>query len=334
MSELTSLKLKRFAGKVGVDVLGVAPIERFEGAPFERHPATMYPDVKSVISIGCRITRGSMRGIEEGTEWGAYNYMSYGGINTMFSVIAQRELSRFIEDHGYEAVPFIHHSVKYCGHPVAPGKPTPELQLNERMAAVACGLGEIGYSRMFLSSRFGPAIRVFPILTNAELKPDPMVEPRTICDGCKLCVKGCPPSAISGKETESVTIAGRTYEMATMDMIRCAWCHHGGMAAMSPFISEDVLDHGKPMGLYHEKLMAEPFAAGHNKQLRHVAICGAAGCIRACMIHLEERGRITQTFKTPFRLRKPWWPLSPTGKSSQGTGRRKSSAKAVKRTKN
>jgi hypothetical protein len=144
VSELTSEKLKRFAGKVGVDVLGVAPIERFEGAPPHRHPAALYPDVKSVITIVFRITRGSLRGIEEGTDWSIYNFMSYGGINMIFSLIAQRELSRFIEDHGYEALPFIHSSAKRWGQPVAPGKPAPDPLLNARMMAVGCGLGEIG----------------------------------------------------------------------------------------------------------------------------------------------------------------------------------------------
>lgn len=321
MLDLTSEKLKKFAGTVGVDVLGVAPIERFEGAPWERHPARMYPDVQSVITIGFRITRGSLRGIEEGTEWGAYNFMSYGGINMIYSVIAQRELSRFIEDHGYEAMPFIHASIKGCGRPVAPGKPVPEVQLNERMLAVAAGLGEIGYSRMFLSTRFGPAIRVFPILTNAELQPDPMVR-KPICDRCMRCVKECPVGAISATETETVAIAGHTYEMAKMDMLKCAWCHHGGMAAMSPFISRDILVKGKPIGLYHEKLLEVPFYGSHNKQLRHFAVCGAAGCVRACMIHLEERGRISQVFKTPFRVRPPWWPLSPVAGPVRAVRRR------------
>ena len=36
------------------------------------------------------------------------------------------------------------------------------------------------------------------------------------------------------------------------------------------------------------------------------AIDGARGCIRACMIHLEQQGKLGNTFKQPFRRRKPW----------------------------
>ncbi len=36
------------------------------------------------------------------------------------------------------------------------------------------------------------------------------------------------------------------------------------------------------------------------------ALEGAKGCIRACMVHLEEQGRVKNAFKEPFRRRKPW----------------------------
>ena len=32
---------------------------------------------------------------------------------------------------------------------------------------------------------------------------------------------------------------------------------------------------------------------------------GSCGCIRACMVHLEERAKLTQGFRNPFR--KPGW---------------------------
>jgi hypothetical protein len=36
------------------------------------------------------------------------------------------------------------------------------------------------------------------------------------------------------------------------------------------------------------------------------AICGGRGCMRACMIHLEQSGRLDNKFKQPFRRRPPW----------------------------
>ena len=36
------------------------------------------------------------------------------------------------------------------------------------------------------------------------------------------------------------------------------------------------------------------------------AICGGQGCIRACMISLEKRGVLKNSFVKPFRKKKPW----------------------------
>ena len=48
-----------------------------------------------------------------------------------------------------------------------------------------------------------------------------------------------------------------------------------------------------------------PSAEGNRNYHYTAAICGAA-CIRTCMIHLEEQGKLTDKFHTPFRIRKPW----------------------------
>ncbi len=309
MGNLTSAKLKSFAEKVGVDVTGVASIDRFEGAPAERHPASLYPDAKSVITIGFRITRGSLRGIEEGSDWSAYNFMSYGGIVMLYSVIAQREISRFIEDFGYEAVPYMHTGAKELGSPVERGRPRPDIKLNERFLAVAAGLGEIGYSRMFLSPVFGPAIRVFPILTDAPLKPDPVFK-KSVCDECGICLAECPSGALNAEDSEDIKIVGQTYRTAGLDLAKCAWSHHGGQRAVSPFTPYDIEVEGYP--LYNEKLLKVPYYGVHDKQMGHLAVCGALGCIRGWLIHLEEKKKIFRTFKNKFRRRKPWWPLAPS----------------------
>lgn len=65
--------MKSFSKEHRVDLLGIAPIERFNDAPPEHHPASIFPEARSVIVIGKRILRGSLRGIEEGTHFTAFN---------------------------------------------------------------------------------------------------------------------------------------------------------------------------------------------------------------------------------------------------------------------
>jgi len=62
-------KLKGFAKEIKVDFIGVASIDRFKGIDPQDHPESIFPEVKSVIVVGKRVTRGALRGIEEGTQF-------------------------------------------------------------------------------------------------------------------------------------------------------------------------------------------------------------------------------------------------------------------------
>ena len=43
-----------------------------------------------------------------------------------------------------------------------------------------------------------------------------------------------------------------------------------------------------------------------NVHHHNAALEGARGCIRACMVHLEETGVLKKQFVNRFRTRKPW----------------------------
>ena len=245
--KLTSRMLKEFAARLGaggggVEILGVANIERFAEAPERMHPKNIFPDCRSVISIVQPIPRSTYRGITEGTYWPNYTYYSYNRLNTLFRPMLTYEVARMIEDHGYEAVP-VYPGVPetYPNHPepVAPGRPAPDVQLNIRIAAMACGLGEIGWSKVFIHPVFGPRVRIGNILTDAELEPDPILEPGTLCKRCMKCVKDCPGCAIPDKgelPTVKIHIDGREYEWGDVHMGRCTATHHGINYKASPFL--------------------------------------------------------------------------------------------------
>ena len=72
MKKLTSAMIKARAKEIGLDDIGIAPIERYKDAPPTMNPANYFPGAKSVIVTVQRITRGSYRGIEEGTHWNNY----------------------------------------------------------------------------------------------------------------------------------------------------------------------------------------------------------------------------------------------------------------------
>lgn len=325
---LTSDLVKRVAKECGADLVGIGSMDRFEGAPKQYDPRYIFPDAKVIIGLGFRIHRGLLRGIEEGTYFAGYPAMGYANINDVYAPMVLRTVGNLLEDSGYEAVLYQNTSVRLgcgVGKAVAPDMPKPDVFLHFRIAAVICGMGEIGYSKLLLSPRFGPRQRLAFIITDAPLEPDPIYDGPPLCDRCMLCVKECPANAISATNTVKVTIAGREFEWGEIDATKCAAVYQAGTPEYSPFMPDDVarvissIIGATPQDANSEALTSYtgdiwsylrnnmPYIRNAWESYHHpAAICGGRGCIRACMIHLEREGKITNQFKSPFRKRKPW----------------------------
>ncbi|MFH1970686.1 MAG: 4Fe-4S binding protein, partial [Verrucomicrobiota bacterium] len=181
-----------------------------------------------------------------------------------------------------------------------------------RIAAYLCGLGEIGYSKMFLSPQFGPRNRVGIVITDAKLKPDPIYNGPKLCNRCMACVQACPGNAIHAKKTVKVKLAGRDVKWGELDCNACTIAFCGGLATDEP-VSEDE----RYMGGYGN-VRSAPWSPFYKKPANVYntgqAVCGGRGCMRACMISLEKRGVLQNKFKEKFRRRKPWsvdWSTTP-----------------------
>ena len=61
--------LRQWADDLGLDLIGVAPISRYENVAPQWNPLSILPTAKSVIAFAREIPRGQFLGIEEGTFW-------------------------------------------------------------------------------------------------------------------------------------------------------------------------------------------------------------------------------------------------------------------------
>ena len=324
---LTSQMVKDWARECGADVVGIGDMNRFEGAPLQSDPRYIFPEAKAIIGLAFRVHRGLYRGIEEGTFFAGLPSMGYANINDVYAPIVLREVGDMIEDHGYEAVLYQNTAVRYgCGQgdPVGPGMPKPDVFLHFRIAAYICGMGEIGYSKVFITPQFGPRQRFAFILTDAPLEPDPIYEGPKLCDRCMRCVSDCPGNAISATETVKVNIDGHEVEWGMLDEQKCSAVFQAGSPEYSPFMPEEIRDAFQKLidtepGEERSQMMSYvgnvwamlrqemPYIKAAWESYHHPgAICGARGCQRACFIHLEEQGKLGNKFERPFRIRKPW----------------------------
>ena len=72
-------------------------------------------------------------------------------------------------------------------------------RFSHKMAATRAGLGWIGKTDLFVSTQFGPRVRLATVLTAQPLTEpaEPMNESR--CGACILCVERCPAQAANGR---------------------------------------------------------------------------------------------------------------------------------------
>ena len=330
---LTAAEVKKFALAQGADLVGIANIERFEGAPVQMDPRQIMPEAHSVMAMAFRVMRGSLRGVEEGTFFSNYSAMGYGGITYLYMPMTVINIARFIEDHGQEAIPYGHQSdwraigqegemrSKYS-RPVAAGRAAPDVMVHLRIASYLAGLGEIGFSKMLLTPKYGPRNRVGIIITEAELEPDPIYAGPPLCNRCMACVEACPGGAIRRDRTVRVTLAGREVEWSDVDMKQCQVCFSGGLPMAEGEQAEEYAD--PAFGRRVKRGPHTPFyKKPRNLYNTGQAVCGARGCTRACMMALEARGVLENKFARPFRRRKPWsvdWSEPDPGEAAGGAG--------------
>ena len=261
--------------KERIDLIGFAGKDRFEGLPARLNPFTIFPEGKTVIMLGKRICRGSLRGVEEGTNFGDYNLFGKVWLEDEFLSMACYGLTNVLEDNGWEAVPVFPNPSELApsGVPVREGTEAPNVFPDFTYAAVACGLCEISFSGIPLSEKFGSRQRFHMIITDAELEPTPIMT-ESVCLKCMKCADACPLGAISKTETREITICGKTMTVAVVDYEKCKICKNG--AAPNRLCSQATPD-------------------------RIAALCN-----RTCMCALEAAERLENRFENQFRTSEVW----------------------------
>ena len=268
-------KILQFAKSEGIDLIGFADRARFDGVEPQKNPFAIFPEAKTVIMVGKRICRGSLRGIEEGTNFGDYQLFGKNWLEDEFLALSAYNLTNFIEENGWEAVPVFPNPTELgpSGVSVAEGRPAPNVYPDFDYAAVACGLCTLSYNGIPFSKEFGSRQRFHMILTDAEIEATPLME-ENICNGCRACADACPLGAISKDETETIEICGKKFTVGKIDYNKCRICQNGAVANR---FSADC----KPDRV-------------------------AALCNRTCMVGLEARDALSKKFENHFRTAEPW----------------------------
>lgn len=230
MLSLTS-ELKAFAIKEGADLVGIAPVSRWEHAPLELSPLGIWPESRSVISIAVNLTDAGKElcdvedpqkaslGAGTGIAWCRLDHVSH-------------RIGKFLQRNGFEAMPVVCTSLwRYRPYKNVDNGNSFLPDISHIHAGVAAGLGEFGYSGLLITPEYGPNVRLATIITDAPLDPDPLYNGPALCDKCMNCVRECKRECAQAlcKEVDGmceVRIEDKVYKYAKINKWRCAWGEH------------------------------------------------------------------------------------------------------------
>lgn len=181
----------------GAALVGVAPLEPLIDRPLrERAVRQAMPGAESVLVFATSFPRGSLDAAKANPRPARFTLHALYAEGEALSLHA----ARLLEREGYSAAlvpPYL---------PVEMGYETLGLvaDVNLKHAAALAGLGSRGASDLLITAEHGPRVRLFGVITDAELEPtrrpgDP-VDHR--CTACGACAKACPGKAIKFKKGE------------------------------------------------------------------------------------------------------------------------------------
>ncbi len=170
--------LKEKLTEKGASLVGFADLRQLE-----------YPTLIGLqygVSIAIAMTPSIVRGISAGVT--LEYYAEYNQLNNKLQELADIGC-RILEEHGYQALGQAATTHTESG--------TYRTALPHKTVATRAGLGWIGKNALLVTQKFGSALRLSSILTNAPLETGIPID-ESACGRCTCCTEACIAQAIKG----------------------------------------------------------------------------------------------------------------------------------------
>ncbi|MBY9003425.1 MAG: epoxyqueuosine reductase [Candidatus Lokiarchaeota archaeon] len=189
MQKLSTTNVVTYMKSVGIEIIGVSPIEPLlTDSRYQKNIERICPNAKCVIVFANTFPQSILDACPENARPARFTLETLYAEGAEISV----KLSRFLEKNGYRGV------IIPAYLPVEMSYKTLGLKgdLNLKLAAVEAGLGSRGISDLLITPNYGPRVRLFGVITDADLKPT-LKNEKNYCTNCKMCIEACPSGAIS-----------------------------------------------------------------------------------------------------------------------------------------
>jgi epoxyqueuosine reductase len=248
MSERLKEELRARCKELGIGMMGVAPVERWDAPPFEPwipeefRPKAIFPEARSVVVIGLPVTLPVLE-----TSPSIHYHQLYKTVNEILDQ-STYWISNFLNERGHASL-FIPRDG--YGH-IQLMKERPLAFFSHRHAAYLAGLGTFGLNNMVLTKEYGPRVRFGSVFTSAVLPGDPVMSEQ-LCTRCLRCVEICPVKALGDEDyprgiTNKSACASRAIELASKFASPCGFC-----IKVCPIGEDRKLYHRENLDIYDEE---------------------------------------------------------------------------------
>ncbi len=186
--ELTTNYIIDYLKEQGAALVGVSPIKPLlTDERYEKNIERICPNAKCVIVLANVFPQSVLDACPDNPRPARYTLHALYSEGEGYCI----KVSRLLEKNGFRGV------IIPAYLPVEMSYETRGFKgdLHLRHAALEAGLGTRGKSDLLITPEFGPRIRLFGVVTDADLEPTPKIT-EDLCTNCDICIKSCPSKAL------------------------------------------------------------------------------------------------------------------------------------------
>ncbi len=244
-------RLKSLVLSLGADLVGFTTRDLLADGPPSADPRYLLPSANSVISFALSLDREIVQDFISKKKWRPHCDNRKNIAQTLYTI--GDTLAEQLRSEGYEAVNV---DLNNNYRPEKDAADVTEMtefypEFSHRYAALAAGIGRLGWSGNLLTKKYGALVELGSVLTSATLTPDtPIPDEEHPCDRCKMCCVVCPVGMIQPKARTHVTIAGVTETISRKRPNTCCWISctgYEGLASSGTWSNWSPYRLGRPL---------------------------------------------------------------------------------------
>ncbi len=227
--------IKEIARGAGADLVACTTREILGSEPPSADPRYLLADATSVVAYAVALDFDAIRRFQDKSDWRSHCRDRKNVVQRLYEI--GDAIVTALREYGHRAVQV---EVNNSYRPEAGAADVSEMtefvpDFSLRYAALAAGLGRLGWSGNLMTPEYGAMVELGAVITSANLSPDAAIpDEEHPCDACKMCSLVCPVEMVPTRAAMTVKIAGLSETIAKKRTNTCCWIGCTGYEGAHP----------------------------------------------------------------------------------------------------